>query len=230
MAGVAVEACWTDLDALPGPDESLLDLLDDAERARAGRLRFERDRRRFILRRGVLRVLLARQSGVAPARLRFTRGACGKPALHGSDLRFSASHSHGVALYAFAWGVELGCDIERRDGRIAATDTARVWFAPGEIAELRRLPPGRREAGFFRCWTRKEAYVKALGLGLSHGLDGFDTSSRDGDMAGWAIESFEPCPSYHAAIAARVERMEITRVEVTARRGAIASAAGRCIG
>lgn len=225
MERVAVEVCWTDLDAFTGPAESLLGLLDAPERARADRFRFERDRRRFILRRGVLRVLLAQRSGDAPARLRFARGARGKPALHGTDLRFSASHSHGVALYAFAWGVELGCDIERRDGRIDAAVMARALFAPGEVAEVERLPPDRRRTGFFRCWTRKEAYVKALGVGLSHGLEGFDTSSCDGDMRGWAIESFEPRPFYHAAVAVRSER-----VEITVRQGAVASAMDRSAG
>lgn len=225
MAGIAVEVCWADLDAFAGPVEVVLGLLDAPERARADRFRFERDRRRFVLRRGLLRVLLARRSGAAAAGLRFTRGDRGKPALHGTDLRFSASHSHGVALYAFAWGAELGCDIERQDERIDAVATARALFAPGEIAAVERLPPGLRQIGFFRCWTRKEAYVKALGLGLSHGLDGFDTASCGGEMAGWAIESFEPCPLYQAAVAVRGERME-----ATVRQGTVAWAMDRFAG
>lgn len=216
VTGAAVEACWADLDAA-GALADPLPLLDDAERARAGRFRLERDRRRFVLRRGLLRVLLAERLGLDPAALRFIRNAHGKPALHpalnealGVDLRFNASHSHGVALYALAQGVELGCDIERCDEGFDADGTARALFAPGEVRALERLPPSRRRDGFFRHWTRKEAYVKALGLGLSHPLDGFDTSAPDGEMAGWSIQSFEPRPGYHAAIAARNVELRVT--------------------
>lgn len=216
MTSAAVEACWADLDAA-GALADPLHLLGDAERARAGRFRLERDRRRFVLRRGLLRVLLAGCLGLDPAMLRFTRSAHGKPALHpalngvlGIDLRFSASHSHGIALYALAQGVELGCDIERCDGRVDADGTARALFAPGEVRALERLPPSQRRDEFFRYWTRKEAYVKALGLGLSHPLDNFDISAPGGAMAGWSIQSFEPRPGYHAAVAAQNVELRVT--------------------
>lgn len=210
-AGIAVDAHWTDLDAVAGSAEAdLLGLLDDEERARADRFRFERDRRRFVLRRGLLRTLLAARLGRDPAALRFTRNAFGKPALPGSDLRFSASHSHGTALLAVAWGVELGCDIERCDERIDTDGMARAHFAPGEISALERLPLGHRLDGFVRCWTRKEAYVKALGVGLSYPLDSFDTSDPGGSMAGWSLESFEPRPGYHATVAVQGRNLRVT--------------------
>ena len=211
-AGTAVEAFWADLDAAEASVAGQLRLLDDAERAQARRFRLERDRRRFVLRRGLLRTLLAGRLGLDldPAALRFARNAFGKPALDGTDLRFSASHSHGVALYALARGADPGCDIERCDEGIDVDGTARALFAPGEVRALHGLPPGLRREGFFRCWTRKEAYVKALGLGLSHPLDGFDTSSPSGAMAGWSIQSFEPRPGYHAAVAVRDADLRVT--------------------
>lgn len=210
MPSVAVDVYWTDLDLGNGSAADLLNLLDQSERARANYFRFERDRDRFILRRGLLRTLLASHLGCDPAALQFSHNAFGKPALLGSDLRFNASHSHGVALYAVARGAELGCDIERHDEQINIDGTARLLFAPGEIDMLERLPPGQRQGEFFRCWTRKEAYVKALGQGLSHRLDDFDTSSPHGAMAGWMVMSFEPRPLYHAAVATQGERMELT--------------------
>ena len=217
MAGATVEACWADLDAAEALAGQLR-LLDDAERAQAGRFRLERDRRRFVLRRGLLRTLLADRLGLDPAALRFTRNAHGKPALqpsprgapYAADLRFSASHSHGTALYALARGVDLGCDIERCDEAIDVDGTARALFAPGEVRALERLPPDRRRDEFFRCWTRKEAYVKALGLGLSHALDGFDTSAPGGAMEGWSVQSFEPRPGYHAAVAVHDAGLRVT--------------------
>lgn len=209
MVGVVVDVYWTDLDADAGPVSCLLDLLDGPERARADRFRFERDRHRFILRRGRLRTLLAGHLGCNPVAIQFTQNSFGKPALHGSDLQFNVSHSQGVALIAVARGAELGCDIERCDERIDVNGTAGSLFAPGELRMLERLPPRQRQGGFFRCWTRKEAYVKALGLGLSHRLDGFDTSSFDGRVAGWLVRSFMPRPLYHAAVAVQGERMKL---------------------
>ena len=214
-AGAAVDAYWTDLDAVAGSAADALALLDEEERARADRFRFERDRRRFILRRSLLRTLLAGRVGGAPSALRFTRNAFGKPALPGTTLRFSASHSHGVALHALAEDTELGCDIERCDERIDIDGVARAQFAPGEVRALERLPPEQRLDGFFRCWTRKEAYVKALGRGLSCRLDSFDTLSPDGALAGWSIRSFEPRPDYHAAVAVQGRSMDL-RVAVLA--------------
>ena len=221
--GVVVEACWADLDAVEGPVASRLRVLDDAERAQAGRFRLERDRRRFVLRRGLLRTLLAGRLNLDPTALRFIRNAHGKPALHPAlheashcaDLRFSASHSHGVALCTLAHGAHVGCDIERCDKGIDVDGTARALFAPGEVHALERLPPDRRRDGFFQCWTRKEAYVKALGLGLSHPLDGFDTSAPGGAMTGWSVQSFEPRLGYHAAVAVRDAGLRVTVAQLS---------------
>lgn len=209
MAGITVEAHWIDLDACRRPFGEVLALLDCAERAQAERFRSERDRRRFVRRRGLLRILLARYLSRDRLSIRFIHNAFGKPALPDCDLRFNASHSHGVALYAVTWGAKVGCDIERQDEQIDIEATSAL-FAPGECRELARLPPEHRQAAFFRCWARKEAYVKALGSGLSHRMDGFDTSTPGGMLAGWSVASFEPQPSFHAAVAIQGRGMELT--------------------
>ncbi|HEY1607308.1 MAG TPA: 4'-phosphopantetheinyl transferase superfamily protein [Allosphingosinicella sp.] len=188
---------------------SLRALLDPEERSRAARLRFERDRHRFIARRGRLRLLLAGALGCAPAKIRYATGRFGKPRLEGAgDLRFNLSHSDGLALCAIGRGVEIGCDIERRRSDLADAATAERFFAAGERRVLRSLPRERQVQGFFDCWTRKEAYVKALGDGLSCPLDSFEVSLEPGGTTrlgnggrAWLIAGFEPAPLYHAAVA-----------------------------
>ena len=100
-------------------------------------------------------------------------GSFGKPCVAEGDLRFSLSHSRGLALYAVARGLEVGCDLEFRDPRLACGRVAERFFSPPELHALRSLPAERWAEGFFNGWTRKEAYVKARGLGLSLPLDSF---------------------------------------------------------
>ncbi|MDQ2877456.1 MAG: 4'-phosphopantetheinyl transferase superfamily protein [Pseudomonadota bacterium] len=119
----------------------------------------------------------------------------------------NASSSHALALFVIGRGVTVGCDIEWRDPRLACRDVARSLFAPDECATLERLPEPLWVEAFFNCWTRKEAYVKALGCGLSYPLDAFSVSVAPGQAArliradpGWSLSAFEPAPGYHAAI------------------------------
>ena len=205
--GRAIDVYWFDLDHASVAD--CYALLDAAERARAARFRFERDRRRYVVRRGRLRTLLAGYLDHEPADVALTVDRFGKPALATGALRFNLSHSHGLALYAIAFGIEVGCDLERRDPRLAGADVAARFFSPGEVRALRALAPARRTEGFFNCWTRKEAYVKARGCGLSLPLDGFDVSLAPGEPAallrgcdGWSVAAFAPAPDYHAAVVA----------------------------
>jgi 4'-phosphopantetheinyl transferase len=154
------------------------------ERERAGRFRFERDRRRFVVARGLLRRLVGRYLDREPASVRFGYGPRGKPSVAAGDgIRFNLSHSAGLALLAFAWRREVGVDVERLRPVPEAEDIARRYFSPWEESELRRLPGGEREAAFFRCWTRKEAFVKATGDGLSRPLDAFDVTLAPGEPA-----------------------------------------------
>ncbi len=189
-------------------------LLDDDERAQATRFRFARDRSRFIARRGWLRTVLGEHLSRAPAEIAFERNEFGKPFVRrGGALRFNLSHSGGLALCVIGRGVEVGCDLERRDPALASLETAERLFAPGERHALRSLPPRDWARGFFNCWTRKEAYIKALGEGLSHPLDAFEVSLHPDLPArllhgapGWLLRAFAPVPGYHAAIAVRNAR------------------------
>ncbi|HEY0270525.1 MAG TPA: 4'-phosphopantetheinyl transferase superfamily protein [Sphingomonas sp.] len=199
-----------DLAMPPGRLDALTALLDDEEHARAARFRHARDRDRFIARRGQLRLLLAAEGAGDAGAIRYTRNAHGKPALADRpDLRFNLSYSGDVALCAVARGVEVGCDIAWRDPALADPRVARRLFAAAEWRALEALPPDRRTEGFFNCWTRKEAFIKALGLGVSHPLGSFAVTLAPGDPAriisggdGWSIASFAPAPGYQAALAA----------------------------
>jgi 4'-phosphopantetheinyl transferase len=179
----------------------------------------ERDREHFIVARGVLRAILGRYLNRVPECLSFSYGARGKPALAGESdtdaIRFSVSHSHGVALYAFTRGREVGIDLERIRCDLAAVEIAERFFSRREVAMLRSLPTAVQHQAFFRCWTRKEAYIKAKGEGLSLPLDQFDVSlapeepaavlgaQRDPSEASrWSLQDLAPAPGYAAALAA----------------------------
>ena len=200
-------------DLMPGA----LEVLDDDERARAARFVFDRHRSRFIAAHACLRLLLGQYIGQAPAALRFTAGARGKPRLldEGTDVRFNLSHSGDRALIAVSVGIEVGVDIEQARPE-ALLDLARRFFAPGEVAALEALPMAEQPGAFVRGWTRKEAFIKALGDGLSFPLDQFEVSLAP-DAAGqllrscgsdvdatarWRLVSLAAPPGYAAAVAA----------------------------
>ena len=192
-------------------------LLSDRERERARRFVFDPDRSRFIVARALLRQLLAARLDVRPESVALTSGARGKPALAGrfaaSDLRFNVSHCEDVAVYAFSAGREVGVDVEAVRALPDADDLAARCFSRREYATYRALEPGDRALGFFQCWTRKEAFVKALGAGLYHPLDRFDVSLAPGeparilrvedvpgDRCRWRLEGFSPVPGFVAAV------------------------------
>ena len=150
-------------------------LLDDDERARAGRFRFERDRRRFVARRAFLRHVLAGYVGVAPRNLRYRTSSNGKPELAGTfGVAFSASHADGLAVVAVAIDGQVGVDVERSRPMADSLDLARRLFSAWERARVEAAPTSMRSEAFLRIWTRKEAYVKFVGTGLSMPLDAFD--------------------------------------------------------
>jgi len=182
--------------------------LSSTERERARRLRFDRDRQRYVVRRGLLRVILGRYLGAAPEELEFQYGDCGKPELDPStsdgSLRFNLSYTYDLALYAVARGQELGVDVERiRDKSYLGLATR--YFSAAERAELRGLPVESRAQGFFNGWSRKESYVKALGTGLVTRLDSFTVNLTPGEPArllsgapGWSLAGLD-VPAGHAA-------------------------------
>jgi 4'-phosphopantetheinyl transferase len=182
-------------------------LIDAGEQARAARFRFERDRRRFIARRGVLREILGEETGTAPERLTFTANGFGKPMLADDGPCFSLSHSGDRMMVAIA-PIEIGCDIERIDEEMDWRPIADRLVAPGERLALAALPEAAGRKGFFECWARKEAFVKAVGQGLSYPLDAFEVSvDRDARLlaagAGWSIAVAPSYPGYAGAVVAR---------------------------
>jgi 4'-phosphopantetheinyl transferase len=182
------------------------------EKARADRFHFANDRNRFIVARGLLRELLGKYLAQAPAGLEFSYGLHGKPALSGgnasSGLFFNLSHSAGLAVYAIARERNLGIDVEHVRSESAGEDIAKRYFSAREVSDLRTLPPEARVEGFFHCWTRKEAYLKATGMGLQIPLDSFSVSLLPGQPAQflggveprWHMAAFHPAEGYVAAV------------------------------
>jgi 4'-phosphopantetheinyl transferase len=198
--------------------QAMFDILTPDERQRADKFYFARDRERFIVGRGVLRKILSRYLNLLPAQICFTYNEFGKPAVsaetNDSQLRFNASHSHELALYAVARGREIGVDLEFAREDFASLEIAERFFSSQEIATLRALPASDLTAAFFNCWTRKEAFIKALGEGLSHPLDRFTVSLKPGEPASllsvdelpqeaarWALVELFPGVGYAAALA-----------------------------
>ncbi len=174
------------LDRSPIELDRMIRSLSANERERAARFHFDRDRNHFVAGRSILRDILSRYLACGPGEVRLMAGAHGKPELAapaGRLLRFNLSHATGIALYAIAHGREVGIDLECIRADLQYDDIAEKFFAPGEIRRLRELPPDQRIRGFFNCWTRKEAYVKARGQGLSTPLDGFEVSLAPGEPA-----------------------------------------------
>jgi 4'-phosphopantetheinyl transferase len=193
--------------------------LSSDERERAARFHFERDRRRFITARGLLREILGRYLKSSPDSLRFGHTSYGKPYLAdqcgGEWLRFNASYSGELALYGVSRQRELGVDIERIRTDIEHMQIAAEFFSAQEGAALRALPAHLQQEAFFLCWTRKEAFIKSVGEGLSLPLRSFDVSLARGaaasllavrgdarEAARWTLLVLEPGPGYCAALVA----------------------------
>jgi 4'-phosphopantetheinyl transferase len=160
--------------------EILKHTLSAEELRRAGRYRFKKDREHFIVARGLLRTILGRYLEMDPRQVRFCYGAHGKPALEverGEDtLSFNLSHSNGLALFAVSRGRELGIDLEYVQAHLADDQITERFFSPREVALLRGLPKDVQREAFFIFWTRKEAFIKATGKGLSLPLNQFEVS------------------------------------------------------
>jgi 4'-phosphopantetheinyl transferase len=188
-----VEVWRGSLDAEPHVRQRLEAMLSDDEQERAGRFRFERDRARFVVGRGLLRALLARYVGAAGSQLRFGYGAQQKPVLLDDGPHFNLAHSGGTALFAFSRTTELGIDVELLQPEFAHGPLAERFFSPREVETLRALPEDDQPQAFFACWTRKEAILKARGDGLTQPLDSFDVTLTPGEPAAllrmaWSLE------------------------------------------
>jgi 4'-phosphopantetheinyl transferase len=187
------------------------------ERRRAEHYRHPAARNQFVVGRGLLRTILGSYLGVPPERLVLGTGPQGKPALEGpcaGPLFFNVSHSHGLALFAVTALGELGVDVEQVRPRINHLDLAARFFAPQEAATLRALPAEASVVAFYNAWTRKEAILKATGLGLSYGPERVEVAllpgdearavrvgDDDGAAARWSLRHLTPAEGYVGALA-----------------------------
>lgn len=199
------------------------------EHARAHRFHFQRHRRRYIVARGALRSVLGQALNSDPALLVIDYTKFGKPFLPDFDLHFNVSHSHELALIAVAGDrhVHVGIDVEYAMRQVEnLADMAARFFSRTENDVFQALPAELQQEAFFNCWTRKEAYIKALGEGLSHPLDCFDVTLRPDEPARflrigddpaepgrWTLTAFAPEADYVAAlaVAGRVELCHLYR-------------------
>lgn len=192
----------------------LFSCLSADEAQRAIRFHFPADRDRFIAAHGILRKILGRYHYCKTDDLVFSVNQYGKPILVNSNLEFNLSHSSGFALLAVTQARKIGVDVERVRTDLELENIASRNFSEVEVSELMALSPKQREIGFFNCWTRKEAYIKAHGLGLSLSLDSFDVSLLPDppailratrpdpkEAARWTLCPLSVAPNYSGALA-----------------------------
>jgi 4'-phosphopantetheinyl transferase len=205
-------------------------VLTSDELAQAGRFRVASAHDQFVFRRATLRMLLSGCLDVDPNAIRFTQGPKGKPGISGpvnpSDLRFNLSHSRELVVIALARGRELGVDVERIRPEVETSDISRHFFSPREVAALEELPATLRTEAFYACWTRKEAFIKATGEGLSRDLRSFDVSvaprepaallaTRDdpSERERWTLVNLEVDSDYFGALVVEGQALQL-RYEV----------------
>jgi 4'-phosphopantetheinyl transferase len=207
---------WRATLALPATAaDRLKQCLSPEERDRMGRFHFEQDRRRHLVGRGLLRTLLGRYLNLAPQDLRFAIAAAGKPHLASGQgqLQFNVSHSGEYVLIAIADGRAVGIDVEQVHDDFDVDEVAVHFFSANEQHDLETFTGRAKIEAFYNCWTRKEAYLKAQGAGLSFPLDQFDVSLRPGEPARliatrpdpaeatrWQLSGLDVADGYKAAL------------------------------
>jgi 4'-phosphopantetheinyl transferase len=197
--------------------------LDQKEVAKARLFRFEHLRQRYAVIHGLLRILLGRYLREHPTNLLFSTGPNGKPRLEPlRRIQFNISHSDDIALFGFTTGCEIGVDVEKLRPVDDFVQIARRFFSPDETNEVMSTGPEDLRPAFFRCWTRKEAYLKAVGAGLQTPLDSFRVSINPPEparlihvngspeaAATWTLESIDSVPCCAAAVAYRSPRRKL---------------------
>ena len=206
--------------SLEAPLSTIYDLqsiLSEEEVRRAMQFHFEKDRLHWIVAHGILRRLLGQYLDIDPHKVRFMINAYGKPFTvyppHGSRLQFNLSHSADLALFAVAYDRRVGVDVEYMRASVNCEALAQYHFSANECAALLTLPAAVRQEAFFHCWSRKEAYVKARGEGLSIPLGQFDVSLAPGEPAAllesrenpqateqWSLRALAPGGRYAGAV------------------------------
>lgn len=199
----------------PGELSRISPCLNDDERQRAARFRFQRDRDHFLASRGLLRHILSSYLNTPPGEIHFGYAPQGKPYLvDHPGLHFNLSHAADVLVIAVAAGRELGVDVERVFSEAVMNEVSGPVLSDPERVAFGRLHPDQRRGWFVRLWTRKEAYIKADGRGMSLRLEGIDVSTLPervrlmGDAPDewplcqrWAIRELEVAPGYAGALA-----------------------------
>jgi 4'-phosphopantetheinyl transferase len=211
-----VDVWRVSLDLSPDTVKYLESTLSEDEFQRAARFRFTPDRERYIVAHLSLRNILSEYLGCEPKQLLFSANQYGKPKLEGHNLEFNLSHSGDYALVAVTRDRKVGVDVEHIRSDMEHEKIAKRFFSPNEVVEFRGLPPEHKVHGFFNCWTRKEAYIKAQGLGLSLPLDSFDVSLTPNEpvllqatrpnpeeAAGWTLVSLDISFGYTGALAVK---------------------------
>lgn len=205
------------LDLEPERLRALESFLSRKELDRANRYHFPLDRHRFLAGRGQLRLLLSRYLESDPAALDFNYGCYGKPGLSepwaGTNLHFNLAHSDGLAVAAIA-DAECGIDVEQIRFLDDFDDLVARFFSPREKLGFKRLPAEEKAEAFFNLWTRKEAWLKAVGEGIGYALDRVEVSylpreparllalpEAAGPVSRWTLKAFEPAPGFAAALA-----------------------------
>jgi 4'-phosphopantetheinyl transferase len=210
MSPLEIQVWGIALDTLPTRDETL----SQDERDRAARFHFERDQIRFINAHAALREILSRETNTPPRMLEFHMNEYGKPALaNDAGVQFNLSHSQDKGLLAVARGIKLGVDIEALRANFDVVELAARFFAPREVERVKNEP-----ARFFEIWTRKEAFIKAIGMGVSFPLQEFDVceervkvypSAKQYTLEEWFVQSFEPTMGYIAAVATNAAEFQL---------------------
>jgi 4'-phosphopantetheinyl transferase len=214
LADGEIDVWISELDTLAPRFDELQAVLSTDELARASRLHFDRDRCRFICARAILRILLGRYTGWDPRALRFEYGTRGKPRLANATLSFNLAHSGELAVYGLARNARMGVDIEACRPIPEMREVIARCFSLVERRAWESLPVSQREEAFFACWTRKEAYLKAIGDGLWTPLHSFDVNLVPGETpsvvaiegsctaaARWQLFELHTAPGYVGAVA-----------------------------
>ena len=182
-----------DLDLNESLQSSFLKLFSHDEKNRAKKFRFNIDSQRFIIARGILRSLVGKYLEINPAEISFQYSEFGKPGIAGNkSLQFNISHSQNIALFAFTKKFNVGVDVEFVNPNIEVKDIATKFFSANEIMNLLALTEQEQTLGFFNCWTRKEAFIKAVGEGLSFPLDKFEVSLEPDKPAKLLATDWDP--------------------------------------
>jgi len=208
--------------------------LSEKERIRSHQFHFESDRHAFIVRHGILRAILGRLHGIDPQQVKICTGSYGKPYIERTGdvdpIQFNMSRSKDMVLFGFCRGRQIGVDIEFEASEPDFEQIVTHFFSASEQASFHDLPESQKKPAFYHCWTQKEAFLKALGDGISRGLDQFDVSTNPTEPAKlirvlwhpdsvfrWSLKTVKSIPGYCAAVAVegRFEKLRIQEIAPT---------------